>query len=91
MTNLARKATMDRTTCSRNLRVLAEKSLVRFEESDDKRMKKAVLTRQGQQAVEKALPLWEKAQNYVLDKFGEKRMNNLLNDLSRIVKVARMS
>jgi len=86
---LAKKLLMDRTTCTRNLKSLQEKNLIIFEQSEDKRMKKIVLTDQGNEIIEQAIPLWEKAQNFLLNKVGENQMASLVKDLSRMVSIVR--
>lgn len=87
ITKLAKKLLMDRTTCTRNLKSLQEKNLIIFEQSEDKRMKKIVLTDQGNEIIEQAIPLWEKAQNFLLNKVGENQMASLVKDLSRMLSV----
>lgn len=89
ITKLANKLLMDRTTCTRNLKSLQEKNLIIFEQSEDKRMKKIVLTDQGNEIIEQAIPLWEKAQNFLLNKVGENQMASLVKDLSRMVSIVR--
>jgi DNA-binding MarR family transcriptional regulator len=89
ITKLAEKMLMDRTTCTRNLKGLQEKALINFEQAEDKRMKKVVLTDQGNEILEKTIPLWEKAQNFILNEVGEKRMTNLIKDLSKMVSLVR--
>ena len=89
ITKLAQKLLMDRTTCTRNLKSLQEKNLIIFEQSEDKRMKKIVLTDQGNEIIEQAIPLWEKAQNFLLNKVGENQMASLVKDLSRMVSIVR--
>ena len=89
ITKLAKKLLMDRTTCTRNLKSLQEKNLIIFEQSEDKRMKKIVLTDQGNEIIEQAIPLWEKAQNFLLNKVGENQMASLVKDLSRMASIVR--
>jgi DNA-binding MarR family transcriptional regulator len=89
ITRLAQKLLMDRTTCTRNLKGLQEKNLINFEQSEDRRMKKIVLTDQGNEILEQAIPFWEKAQNFLLDKVGENQMASLVKDLSRTVSIVR--
>ena len=89
ITKLAQKLLMDRTTCTRNLKNLQKKNLINFEQSEDRRMKKIVLTDQGNEIIEQSIPLWEKAQNFLLDKVGENQMASLVKDLSRTVSIVR--
>ncbi|UCF84437.1 MAG: MarR family transcriptional regulator [Desulfobacteraceae bacterium] len=89
ISKLAEKMLMDRTTCTRNLKGLQEKALISFEQAEDRRMKKVVLTDQGNEMLEKSIPLWEKAQGFILNEVGKQRMTHLLKDLSEMVSVIR--
>ena len=89
ITRLAQNLLMVQTKCTRNLKGLQEKNFINFEQSEDRRMKKIVLTDQGNEILEQAIPLWEKAQNFLLDKVGENQMASLVKDLSRTVSIVR--
>ncbi|MEW6443043.1 MAG: MarR family winged helix-turn-helix transcriptional regulator [bacterium] len=89
MTRLARESLLDRTTCTRNLRVLEQSSLIACEPVEDRRVKRIVLTAKGRQALGKAMPLWEKAQDHVIGKFGQERIDHLLRELSRVASVTK--
>lgn len=89
ITRLAEKMFMDRTTCTRNLKGLQEKNFLHFEQPEDKRMKKIVLTHEGNEILEKTIPMWEKAQNFIANEVGKDRMTNLIKDLSKMVSLVR--
>ena len=55
---LAEIMNIDRTTLTRNLELLVRQRLVRNEEGEDRRMRLVLLTEEGQQAHERAWPLW---------------------------------
>jgi DNA-binding MarR family transcriptional regulator len=88
VTKLAQKSAMDRTTCTRNLRVLEENAFISLEQTEDKRVKKVSLTDKGHEVLEAAIPLWENAQKHVIQKFGEDRITNILHELSEMISRA---
>src|SRR5258708_16494275 len=73
VTGLAEILAMDRTTMTRNLKLLRDRGLV------DKT--KIALTEKGRRAAAKALPLWDKAQAEILGGLGQKRWSDPLAEL----------
>ena len=63
----------DRTTITRNLRPLIERGLVENVAGPDRRKRALRLTRKGRIAVNRAYPLWVKAQERVLGELGRER------------------
>jgi DNA-binding MarR family transcriptional regulator len=82
---LAEMMVMDRTTLTRNLEPLTRQGLVRVEMGEDRRTRVVQITQAGEEAVEKALPYWQEAQNRVIQMLGEKRFELLLSELSDVV------
>jgi len=80
---------MDRTTLSRNLEVLVKQHMVRIEEGEDRRMRQVHLTQEGEQALRRALPLWQEAQARIEHALGRERFDGLLTDLSAARAAAR--
>ena len=62
MTRLAEKLGMDRTTLTRNLAVVERDGLVTIRTGDDPRSRLVALTKTGRAALERAAPLWARAQ-----------------------------
>jgi DNA-binding MarR family transcriptional regulator len=89
VTKLAERTIMDRTTLGRNLKLLEKKALIRIEPGKDLRVREAIITDQGIEALKKALPLWEEAQAHVVEGIGKERMNNILENLSEMVSLVR--
>lgn len=81
---LARVLGMDRTTLSRNLRLLEKKGLVRLQPGEDKRQVLARVTDEGREVLEQAIPLWEKAQDKITAVLGDERWAQLVGDLRAI-------
>ena len=86
---LAEIMDMDRTTLSRNLEVLVKQHMVRIEEGEDRRMRQVHLTQEGEQALRRALPLWQEAQARIEHALGRERFDGLLTDLSAARAAAR--
>ena len=86
---LAEIMDMDRTTLSRNLEVLVKQHMVRIEEGEDRRMRQVHLTQEGEQALRRALPLWQEAQARIEHALGRERFDGLLTELSAVRTAAR--
>ena len=65
ISELAARLELDRSTLGRNLKVAERDGLVRLVGADDERSRQVKLTRAGEHALEKARPLWLKAQRDV--------------------------
>lgn len=76
VTELAEILAMDRTTMTRNLKLLRDRRLV-----DSKRI---ALTEKGRRTAAAALPLWEKAQAEILGRLGKQRWTALLIELAAV-------
>lgn len=81
---LAEKLTMDRTTLTRNLGLLAKQGLVRIEEGEDRRTRVVVVTTQGAAALTRAWPLWQEAQARIEGALGRARFEALLGELAAV-------
>lgn len=91
VTRLAEVTVTDRTTLTRNLRVLERKGLVSLETGDDRRERKVAVTDRGREALAEAYPLWKEAQAQVAKRFGTDRLQRLLSELSAVVAATRAS
>jgi len=74
ITDLAAVMAMDRTTLTRNLKLLRDRSLVVKE--------RIALTRRGRRAAAAALPLWAEAQHQIVEGLGDRRWARLLGELA---------
>ncbi|AGF77837.1 transcriptional regulator [Desulfocapsa sulfexigens DSM 10523] len=89
ITELAKTLDLDRTTLSRNLKILEKNSYVSLEQSNDHRIRNVQLSGEGEVILNLALPLWQQAQNTIVEKIGKDQWSNLLSsfhDLASIVK-----
>ena len=85
---LAEAMNMDRTTLTRNLDLLVKQGLVQNEAGEDRRVRLVLLTGEGLQALERAWPLWEKAQAHIERALGRERFDALLNELTTVRSLA---
>lgn len=88
MTRLAERMGMDRTTLTRNLRPLERQGLIRVRPGKDGRVREVVLTGRGQEALDRAVPLWERVQARVVRGLGGPRWRRLLGDLTAMAALA---
>lgn len=83
---LSQKLAMDQTTVTRNLAQLEKKGLIQRVTVADRRSHTVALTEQGEQALAKAIPLWEKAQAHIIENMGEERFQTALKEVAEIIK-----
>ena len=91
VSRLAEATVTDRTTLTRNLKLLEKQNLIRVNSGNDRREREVTLTDQGREAVAKAYPLWQKAQRHVVKSLGEERWKALRQELSAVVSLTRGS
>jgi DNA-binding MarR family transcriptional regulator len=89
LTKLAELTVTERTTLTRNLVVLQKKGLVSIEPGQDRRERQVAITRQGEEALAAAIPLWDAAQAHVEKGIGDDRMAGLLEHLSEVISFSR--
>jgi DNA-binding MarR family transcriptional regulator len=65
-TRLADLQGLERTTLTRNLRLLVRDGFVRIDEGEDRRVRKVAITPAGEEAARRAFPFWKKAQDVAL-------------------------
>ena len=86
---LAEHMDIDRTTLTRNLKLLIKQNLVGSEEGEDRRMRRMLLTQEGEQALRRAWPLWQEAQARIECGLGRERFDALLTELSAVRALTR--
>ena len=79
--SLAQAMGMDRTTLTRNLRLLERDGLVASVAGNDRRYREIHLTGPGREKVAAALPLWHSAQERAVERLGPERFAALLAEL----------
>src|SRR5437867_6756488 len=88
VTRLAEVIVTDRTTLTRNLRLLERRRLLRIASGDDRRERTLTVTERGRATLAKAFPLWEQAQGRIKGGLGPERFQALLAELSAVVALA---
>ena len=84
VTRLAEHLALDRTTLTRNLKVLAQQGLVAISAGEDRRERVVSLTADGTAALERATPQWHEAQSALVEKFGEERWRRMIEDMAEL-------
>lgn len=82
ISHIAEVLNMERTTLTRNIRLMEKQGLISVTPDSDRRKRALCLTAKGRKALENALPFWEKAQAHVKDEVGQEQCNSLLAELS---------
>ena len=86
LTKMAKALGMERTTLSRNLVPLERMGMVSIETGADKRERRIAITGKGMALLERALPLWQEAQNEVVELVGQEKWEGLLLGLHEVAK-----
>jgi DNA-binding MarR family transcriptional regulator len=82
VSRLAEHLALDRTTLTRNLKVLAEQGLITISAGEDRRERVVKLSGDGQDAIARATPVWREAQDTLIDRFGEDRWRRMIDDMN---------
>lgn len=86
---LAEVTVTDRTTLTRNLRVLQQGGLILIREGEDRRSREVTVTPRGREAVVKATPCWERAQAHVVGQVGAEHWRILREELNMMIALGR--
>lgn len=89
ITEAADRLGLDRTTLTRNLRVLETRGLIVVGPGKNGRTKSIQLTTAGRDALMKALPYWKKAQQLVVHNLGSLRFKELLKELAALRSLSK--
>ena len=84
MSELADMLALDKTTLTRNLKLLEADGLIAITAGVDRRVRVVALTGAGTDALDSALPLWREAQRRMAEHLGEARWRRLVEDLAEI-------
>ena len=86
--DLQKVLVLDQTTLSRNLKPLIREEYLQLSANpDDARVKHISLTKKGKALYKKALPIWEKAQQDIVDKMGERDAKKILSQADSFVEM----
>lgn len=84
VSRLAEKMRLDRTTLVRGLKALENEGYISDASEKGTRSRSLALTKTGEEALEKAVPLWEQAQRYLEENLGAGTLKDLTALLSKI-------
>ncbi len=84
MSELADMLAIDKTTLTRNFKLLEAGGLIEITAGSDRRERVVSLTQAGTATLERALPRWHEAQRRMLEHFGETRWRRLIADLAEL-------
>jgi DNA-binding MarR family transcriptional regulator len=87
--SLAERFDFDKTTMSRNLRLLARKKWIEFARGEDGRERRVRLTSAGRARLAAAQPAWRAAQNRLRGSMTQRDWNAMLTLLGRVTNAAR--
>jgi DNA-binding MarR family transcriptional regulator len=82
---LSRRLVVDRTTLTRNLRLLRDAGLVDSGRSPSGREIRFVLSEAGRATLARAIPVWQAAQRSIEEAFGAARWPGMVAELDRLV------
>jgi DNA-binding MarR family transcriptional regulator len=88
ITALAKLMGMDRSTLTRNLRPLEADGLIAVGLEGWRRSRTLTITKKGRSRLREALPLWEKAQQTLRSKLGDRRWDVIRKDLDDLIRAA---
>ncbi len=80
--HMAADLVMERTSLSRLLQPLVASGLIEMTTGRDRRTRELSITAAGSQRVAAAFPMWDRVQKKVLDRLGQTRLQDLIDDLS---------
>jgi DNA-binding MarR family transcriptional regulator len=88
ITALAKFMGMDRSTLTRNLSPLEKEGLIRVGLEGWRRSRAVEITKKGRSRLREALPLWEKAQQTLKRKLGDRKWDVIRGDLDDLIREA---
>ena len=88
ITALAKLMGMDRSTLTRNLRPLEAEGLIALGVEGWRRSRTLEITKKGRARLREAVPLWEKAQQALQERLGERRWDLIRRDLDDLIRAA---
>jgi DNA-binding MarR family transcriptional regulator len=89
LARLARELVMDRSTITRNLHPLVLQGLLEVTGKSGRAGKSVQITKAGQEALARAVPYWDEAQQQLLRNLGRDRWERVMSDLSTVVGATR--
>ena len=76
----------DRTTLTRNLRLLQQQGWIRVRPGADRRERVVRISPKGRALLARAIPVWKKTQDRTVATLGQRRYRRLLSDLEEVAR-----
>ena len=89
ITDLAKAMEIERTSLTRNLKLIERDGLIKSRSGEDARSRIVEITGAGQEKLDEAQVLWKIVQSRVVEKFGEKRFEFLRDELEALRSVVQ--
>ena len=89
VTQLAEVTLTDRTTLTRNLKLLEKKGLVQIGPGSDQREREITITERGRDTLRVAYPLWQEVQAKVIEALGADRWDMLRDGLAAVASLGK--
>lgn len=86
---LADYMVMDRTTLTRNLKLVEREGLVTVRAGEDRRTRIVEITEKGRDAIRHALPFWQDAQDFMVRELGSKTWAALQGNLGDTISATQ--
>jgi DNA-binding MarR family transcriptional regulator len=88
ISELARRMGVDRTTLTRNLKLLERRRMIRFTPGTDARVRLVEVTAEGREGFDRAVPAWRAVQKRMIERFGADRWQALKAELGALSEAA---
>jgi DNA-binding MarR family transcriptional regulator len=85
---LANALVMDRTTLTADLKPLEVQGFLKIMVGTDRRTRVVTISDTGREALNRAIPLWQKIQSTVREKLGVSRAGQLLSHLREVISIS---
>ncbi|MDD5409915.1 MAG: MarR family winged helix-turn-helix transcriptional regulator [Methylobacter sp.] len=89
VTQLAEHTVIDRTTLTRNLKVMEKQGLIKVLPGEDRRTRIVTITEKGLAVLLTAYSLWTQAQSKIKEAMSDERLQTLMKDLSTLIEVSK--
>ncbi len=89
ITDLAKAMEIERTSLTRNLKLIERDGFIKSRSGEDARSRIVEITEAGQEKLDEAQVLWQTVQSRVVEKFGEKRFEFLRDELEALRSVVQ--
>jgi DNA-binding MarR family transcriptional regulator len=88
---MGRRFDLDKTTLSRNLKLLKRRRWIEFVAASDARERRMTLTHDGRRRLDAARPAWRSAQQELRTALGDRDWNATLKRIDAITRAARIA